>query len=100
MSSPREMHHEEEIIKEMSSRKSFINEELPLESKEVIENIKIEAGIGKEKQQLLYLLLVESVFSNWHLLTYFVLILVHIRNLGLLTFPIPLVIFCCGLVSS
>lgn len=76
-------------------------EELPFESKDVVENIKIEAGKEeKEKQQLLYLLLVESVFSNWHFLTYFVLILVHLRNLGLLTFPIPLIIFCCGLLSS
>lgn len=59
--SPRErqldMLHDE-IAEKMSSRKSFINEELPMESKEVIENIKIEAGLGKEKQQLLYLLLV------------------------------------------
>jgi len=54
----------------------------------------------KHKQELLYLLLVESIFSNWHYITYFVLIMVHIKNLGLLTFPIPVVVFCCGLVSS
>lgn len=85
---------------EKMSRKSFMLEELPLESREVLETMKVGAAESKEKQQLLYLLLVESVFSNWHYVTYFVLILVHIRNLGLLTFPIPLVIFSCGLVSS
>ena len=52
------------------------------------------------KKQLLYLLLVESVLSNWHYLTYAVLLLLHIRNLGLLTFPLTLVIFGAGLVSS
>lgn len=46
------------------------------------------------------MLLVESVLSNWHYLTYFFLVLLHINNQGLLTLPIPAVVFCFGIVSS
>lgn len=40
------------------------------------------------------------MLSNWHYLTYFALLQLHISNQGLLTLPIPLVIFCCGVVAS
>ena len=49
---------------------------------------------------MVYILLAESILSNWHYLTYFLLILVHIRNMGILTIPIPFIIFCFGLVSG
>lgn len=48
----------------------------------------------------MYLLLVESVLSNWHYLTYFALVMLHIRNQGLLTLFIPAVVFCFGIVAS
>ena len=66
----------------------------------MVENLTQQKSEEKHKQELLYLLLVESIFSNWHYITYFVLVMVHIKNLGLLTVPIPVVVFCCGLVSS
>jgi hypothetical protein len=43
---------------------------------------------------------VESILSNWHYLTYFALVMLHISNQGLLTLPIPVVIFCTGVVAS
>jgi hypothetical protein len=49
---------------------------------------------------LVYLLLVESVLSNWHYITYFALVMLHVSNQGLLTLPIPAVIFCTGVVAS
>lgn len=45
-------------------------------------------------------MLVESVLSNWHYLAYILILLIHINNQGLLTMPIPAVIFCFGMVSS
>lgn len=44
--------------------------------------------------------MVESVLSNWHYLTYFALMMLHISNQGLLTLPIPVIVFCYGVVSS
>lgn len=40
------------------------------------------------------------MLSNWHYLTYFALVMLHISNQGLLTLPIPAVVFCYGVVSS
>ncbi len=54
----------------------------------------------KEKKKLLFLLFLESTISNWHYLTYFFLILLHLVNLGLLTLPLPLFAFCYGLIYS
>jgi hypothetical protein len=54
----------------------------------------------EENKQLIYLLLVESLLSNWHFITYFALLQLHISNQGLLTFPIPVVVFCFGVVAS
>jgi Na+/H+ antiporter NhaB len=83
-----------------ASRKSYLNEELPRESRRVMNEMKESAEDSREKQELLLLLLAESVFSNWHYITYFVLVMIHVHNMGLLTLPLPLIIFCCGLVSS
>lgn len=40
------------------------------------------------------------MLSNWQYITYLVLILVHVFNLGLLTFPLAAVTFCFALVGS
>ena len=93
------------------SRKSYIFEERSLELRPTLPKVFSGKGRnkgkegkggkgGKERQELLYLLLVESIFSNWHYITYLVLIVVHLQNFGLLTLPLPLVVFCFGIVSS
>lgn len=40
------------------------------------------------------------MLSNWQYITYLILVLIHVRNMGLLTFPLPAVTFFFGLVSS
>ena len=45
------------------------------------------------------MLILESTISNWQYMTYFLLVLEHLLNMGLLTLPFPILTFCYGLVS-
>lgn len=46
------------------------------------------------------MLLIESVISNWQYITYILLLLLHIRNQGILTFFIVGFVFFFGVISS
>ena len=48
---------------------------------------------------MLYLLIFESILSNWHYLTYTLMILEFIINMGVLTLPFPFITFALGIVS-
>lgn len=73
---------------------------LRVSSQAMVESMRRSVKGEEESKQLVYLLLVESVLSNWHYLSYLALLQLHISNQGLLTLPIPLVVFCFGVVAS
>ena len=60
----------------------------------------LQANYQEEKKNLLYLLLFESVLSNWQYITYFLMVLEHVRNMGLLTALFPLTTFLLGIPHS
>ena len=90
-------------------RKSFIDEELPFEhnfqserlnsSRRTVEEL-LSQGDAEGKKKLLYLLIFESILSNWHFLTYILMIMEFIFNMGILTVVYPLIVFLYGLTYT
>lgn len=56
--------------------------------------------VDKEsKKKLLYLLMLESILSNWHYLTYTLMVLEFVLNMGVLTLSFPILTFALGICS-
>ena len=91
-------------------RKSYMEDELPFEHnfqserlnssrRTVVEEL-LNKGDPEGKKKLLYLLIFESIVSNWHFLTYILMIMEFIFNMGILTVVYPLIVFLYGLTYT
>lgn len=51
-------------------------------------------------KKVLYLLIFESVLSNWHYLTYFLMVLEFVYNMGICTVMFPVLTFAYGMINT
>ena len=74
--------------------------EINRETYRKLQNERISAANVEEKKKILYLLIFESVLSNWHYLTYFLMVLEFVYNMGVFTVLFPLLAFGYGMIST